>query len=92
MNMLVAFTDGSPSFVNGFELGMIWQQMQAGESPIDRGVQAGFPIHTENIEVAIRMAQAAEVGQEDGGWTAMHFEKGMPKPVLTLVSSRDLRP
>lgn len=55
-NLLVAFPDGSPSFVHGFEAGTIWQRMQTKETPIEA------TLHFANTEVFSRMAEAAGYG------------------------------
>lgn len=95
MGMLFAFPDGSASFVNGFEAGMIWQQLDSGSvEPIDRGFDEGFPIHTDNVELVKRMAQArgfqVEVRPECAeGWTPVlltYVGEGRAKPKLSLVA------
>ena len=51
---LVRFPDQSPSFVLGFEAGMVWSRMQQGEAIIENAI----PYHVENLEVFQRMADA----------------------------------
>jgi len=98
MSLLVGFPDGSPSFVNGFEAGAIWQQLDSGSiEPIDRGFDAGFPVHTENLEVIRRMAKARGFNVEtrdecEEGWTPLRLSyvgEGRTKPKLSLVPSTD---
>ena len=98
MSLLVGFPDGSPSFVNGFEAGAIWQQLDSGSvEPIDCGFEAGFPVHTENVEVIRRMAKARGFNVEtraecEEGWTPVRLTyvgEGRTKPKLSLVPSTD---
>lgn len=50
--LLVAFPDGSPSFVHGFEAGQLWQRIRDGrEAEIEK-----LTIHAANEEVVQRMA------------------------------------
>jgi hypothetical protein len=50
--LLVAFPDGSPSFVHGFEAGQIWRRMREGrEAEIEN-----LTVHAANEEVVRRMA------------------------------------
>ncbi len=92
--MVFAFPDGSASFVNGFEAGMIWAEIERGESVIDRGFDEGFPIHTENVELAQRMARSRgyQLETREGGaegWTAARLTlTGSGKPVLSIVGDR----
>lgn len=51
---LVPFPDGSESFVNGFEAGMVWQRMVRGETTIENDCA----YHTKNRSVFERMAAA----------------------------------
>jgi hypothetical protein len=51
-SLVVAFPDGSESFVNGFAAGQIWEAMDRGDPEIARTVVAG------NEEVIRRMALA----------------------------------
>jgi hypothetical protein len=53
-SLVVAFPDGSESFVNGFAAGQIWEAMDRGDPEIARTVVAG------NEEVIRRMALAVE--------------------------------
>lgn len=87
---LVSFPDGSVSFVNGFEAGMIWQQMQAGETPIG---SHGMPYHADNMEVIKRMAEAAgyqiiDILPVDECWTHIIIDK-LPQstaPKFTIIN------
>lgn len=51
--LVVAFPDGSASFVNGFEAGILSERMQAGAV-----AEIEATTHTENREVIARMAVA----------------------------------
>lgn len=91
-SMVFAFTDGSASFVNGFEAGTIWQEIDGeGKSVIDRGFDEAFPVHTENMEVIQRMAAARGYRLETketgiDGWTAIRLSfVGTAKPILKAV-------
>lgn len=56
--LLVSFEDQSPSYVHGFEAGMLWHRMEAGaEAEIE------LMVHSANRETINRMAIAK-------GWTA----------------------
>lgn len=72
---LVSFNDQSPSFVHGFEAGMIWQQMQQTDAVID----GALPVHVVNETVLRRMAASAGYKVEfkpiDGSdeWTSAVF-------------------
>jgi hypothetical protein len=87
---LVSFPDQSASFVNGFEAGMIWQQMQDGDSLIG---SHGLPYHAENVEVIKRMAEAAgyqviDVSPVDECWTTVIIDKlpnAKPAPKFTII-------
>ncbi|QUT07899.1 hypothetical protein KFK14_11220 [Sphingobium phenoxybenzoativorans] len=76
LGMLFAFPDASESFTLGFEAGMIWREID-DEAPliIDRGFDAGFPVHVENIELIRRMAASrgytVETKPEAGGWVPL---------------------
>jgi hypothetical protein len=90
MNMLFAFPDGSASFVNGFEAGMLWQRIENGETVIDCGIHDGFPVHTENVELIARMATCRGYSLEQQssaeGWTAVRLSlSSKPSPSLKLV-------
>lgn len=96
MGMLFAFPDGSESFVNGFEAGMIWQQIDGdGMLSIDRGFAEGFPVHTANIALIGRMANARgytlETGHDVDGWTPVRLTyvgTGRAKPALSIVKEQ----
>lgn len=91
MSMVFAFTDQSPSFVNGFEAGLIWGLIEAGEPLIDLGYMDGFPIHVENREVVSRMAASRNYhvefrDVEVEGWIAARLAvQHKPRPALSLV-------
>ncbi|WP_085025568.1 hypothetical protein [Ensifer aridi] len=74
---LVPFPDQSPSFVHGYEAGMVEQQMTSGEQLI--GGKEGFPKHVANTEVFRRMAAAhgydVEVESYDDEWAYFTFTK-----------------
>jgi hypothetical protein len=97
MSMVFAFDDQSPSFVNGFELGMIWQEVDGeGKLTVDRGFDEGFPVHDENVEVLRRMANARgyklETKPPVDGWVAAKLSyvgTGNAKPVLSIVPGSD---
>jgi len=88
---IVSFPDQSSSFVNGFEAGMVWQRMQAGEEVIDRGT----PYHFANCEVFHRMADAAgydiecsDREDEASEWVEVTFiRRPVVKGHLSLVQS-----
>lgn len=77
--LIVAFPDGSPSFVHGFEAGRVDQQM------IDGVPEFELMSHTENQEVFTRMAVAmgyeAEFEKtEIEEWQTAKFKKvALPK-------------
>lgn len=82
--LIVSFPDQSETFVLGFEAGMIWERLQAGETEIDVNV------HTSNIEVLNRMCVAAKVTPKFqptnvSGWTNFSIKSGVRKPDLKLV-------
>lgn len=93
MGMVFAFSDPSPSFVNGFELGMIWQEIDnEGRLLIDRGFDDGFPVHEENVETLRRMCAACNYRLETkppaDGWVAARMTyTGNTKPALALVTA-----
>ena len=72
---LVPFPDGSDSFVHGFEAGMVWQRMVAGEAVIENPIA----FHVENEEVFRLMAAAQgydiEVEPPSDGWIVVEFRK-----------------
>lgn len=49
---IFSFPDQSPSFVNGFEAGLVWAEVERGKAVIKRTV------HAQNEEVFRRMAKA----------------------------------
>lgn len=96
MSLLVAFPDGSESFVHGFEAGEIWAFLGTAKL-LDRGFHAGLPVHTANLEVIRRMAQARGFRVESKpetakGWTPVlltYVGEGNARPTLKLVSETD---
>ena len=72
---LVPFPDGSTSFVHGFEAGMLWQRMCAGEAEIANPIA----YHTANLEVFGKMAMAQGYDMEseapDEEWVILTFRK-----------------
>ena len=88
--MIVAFDDPSPSYVHGFETGMIWAAMERGDLEIERGLPNGLPIHEESVEVVRRMAKArgydATFGTAADGWIGCHLAYAPKKrPTLRVV-------
>ena len=93
MKCLVPFPDGSDSFVNGFEAGIIWAKMENEEEKIgDFGDnEIGLPYHSSNIDVFRRMAAAKGYDIEVeptkySEWIMVTFIKRRPQ--LTVVFSR----
>lgn len=74
---LVPFPDASENFVHGFEAGMIWQRMVAGERII--GGDREIATHSQNAEVFLRMAAAqgydVEIGDDVDGWIIATFTR-----------------
>lgn len=72
---LVPFPDGSESFVDGFEAGMVWRRMVSGETPIENPVA----YHQSNRVVFERMAAAQGydlvIEDIDHGWMLATFTK-----------------
>jgi hypothetical protein len=72
---LVPFPDGSASFVNGFEAGMVWQRMVRGESPLENACA----YHSKNRAVFQAMADAqgydATFDAYDDEWMVATFTK-----------------
>lgn len=73
---LVPFDDESASFVNGFEAGIIWSEMQRGDA-----IAQDTPVHEANLVLLQRMADASgydmEAGEIRDGWV---FVKFAPRP------------
>lgn len=79
---LVPFPDPSESFVLGYEAGMIWQRMNAGEFKI--GGSDEVATHAANLEVFQRMADAQAYDLEiepcgDDCWMIATFTKRQKK-------------
>lgn len=81
----VPFPDQSPSFVHGFEAGMLWGKMTTGKDPID----SDLPYHADNRAVFERMAAAEGYVMEwrpcDGldEWAVATFTKR--RPTFTVI-------
>ncbi len=76
--LMVAFTDESPSFVNGYEAGMLWERMRSGTV-----AEIETTTHAENRDVIQRMATAdgwdCEVkASEVEGWDHTSLRKAKP--------------
>lgn len=82
---IVPFPDESASFANGFEAGMIWVRMEAGEQRIEF---ISMPLHAGNAEVFRRMAAARgydlTIDADDGEWICGEFTKR--RSSLTVIS------
>ena len=91
MGLVFAFPDQSQSFTCGFEAGMIWQRIEAGEAVIDKGFTEGFPAREDNIELIARMARAGGYTMEThptgyDGWISVRLSfASKPKPALRVV-------
>lgn len=76
MRCIVPFPDQSASFVHGFEAGLVWARMEAGQTHIDGN---GVPFHEANLEVFRRMAAHFGYDMEaqpgDGTWAEITFTK-----------------
>lgn len=78
--LVVAFPDGSPSFVHGFEAGALWELMTTGTvAEIERTT------HRENREVISRMAVAEGwsvefAASEVDGWDYAKLTKDKTAP------------
>jgi len=73
-SLILAFPDESPSFAHGFEAGLLYQRLLAGETPIEDVA------HAENREVVSRMAERCgyECRLEEAeveGWLTVRLEK-----------------
>ena len=81
MGLIVKFEDESGSYVNGFEAGMIWQQMQDGVPLID----PDLPLHVENKTTLERMAKSRNYKailtpiDDAPEWMSATFEKIISK-------------
>lgn len=75
--LLVAFTNESENFCNGFEAGKLWEQML--QKPLTIGGVHGLPYHSANLDLFKRMAQHngynMKVRQDDGEWAYVLFTK-----------------
>lgn len=91
---LVPFVDDSESYVNGFESGIIWQRMLAGEEIIGGATEP--PTHSENFEVFKRMADAmnydiADTLDRRDGWMFVTFIKRKRKFRVVMGGVADER-
>ena len=83
--LLVPFEDASPSFVHGFEAGMVYQRMLAGDTEI----AGGTPFHSDNVQLFHRMAavhgyDVAVAPTVYDEWTDVTFTK-RPRPRFAVV-------
>jgi hypothetical protein len=90
MALAFAFPDPSDSFVHGYEAGKVASRLEAGELEVDQGVQEGFPLHEENLDLFRRMAAyygySVETGAAVDGWVPVRFNRSArPKPALSIV-------
>ena len=74
-SMLFSFPNQSPSFVHGFEAGMLWREMEAGALTIKR------TIHSINLGLVHRMATQSgysfnSVPTNIDEWTNIELVKG----------------
>ena len=81
---IVAFDDDpSPSYVNGFEAGMIWQMIQSGKHEIARTV------HAENIGTLQNMANAAGyemlIDHSADGWADVRLVSRPKRSGLSII-------
>lgn len=72
MQLVLAFDTDEPEFTRGFECGQLWEQL-------DGGYQLEKTIHTTNVEMAMRIAEArgydfAATG-DDPNWVHVHFTR-----------------
>lgn len=86
LRLAYAFTDSSPSYVHGFEAGMLCMQMQAGPDEI----KSPLALHAANMETFRRMAAFYGYAMETeptefDEWVFVTFTKGKPRPKLTVV-------
>lgn len=88
MALVVSFPDDSQSFANGFEAGMLWTRLEAGESPID--TREGMPMRAENQTVFLNMALHHQYvvdifPTDEKEWWNYVFTKRQPLKHLSLV-------
>lgn len=76
---LMPFFDESHSFTNGFECGMLWVKMQAGEP-----IGGELPVHTENLPQIQLMCKhfgyEIEVKPYDETWTFIKTKHANQQP------------
>lgn len=83
--------DGSPSYVHGFEAGMIWQQMLGQQAEIN------VTVHVENEGTLQAMANAAGYSMtfewfteyERVGWASAQFTRRPARGHLSIVEAVD---
>ncbi|TSD89160.1 DUF550 domain-containing protein [Mycobacterium sp. KBS0706] len=81
--LLVSFPDQSPSFVHGFEAGMIWMDLRDSADPFD------LTMHSANRVLATRIAShhgwnVTFRATEFEEWTTASFARGS-RPALTSI-------
>ena len=91
--LVLSFDDDSPSFTHGFEVGRVWQRMEAKEGLFGSTLD-GVHFHATNLPVFQRMAELhgyhCDPGQMDDEWVAIDFTRQEPaRPKLKLVSNKD---
>jgi len=70
MDLVLPFDSDDPEFARGFEAGRLWEQLK-DDAPVE------VTIHASNVEMAMRIAEAA--GREFRGedvtaeWVQVHF-------------------
>lgn len=95
MEMIVSFADQSTSFVLGYEAGLIAQRMMSCEAVIDYGMDEGFPIHTDNLEIIRRLCAAYSYTLETQATCYSEWVKARMthaasvKPILAIVRGDD---
>lgn len=84
--LAVSFVDQSPSFTNGFEMGILWNRMEGGRDPIE------MMIHAENAEQVHRMAKHLDwivnaIAPIADGWSKVYLSKAPenPHPHLRVI-------
>lgn len=94
---LVAFEDASQSYVNGFEAGMVWREMELAMARLGTGECAVIErtVHIENMTTLARMTDAlgwsVHFESAADGWLFMRAERKTTRsisPLLRLVRRR----
>ena len=72
--MALPFDTDDPRFIEGFEMGRLWEQAKIG-GDIEQ------PIHSRNAEMAMRIAEATNrefsAEQIDDTWTTLRLRDGI---------------